>query len=318
MKKIYILFVLCVAFGVQAQEIGKAGRLLKNEAEAAELNRRPSIEQVFDKDAKQATQVAERPSVMGRGENKSVTAERSGNRRGHTNRQVTPMRWHTNFGSAEVFVRIPEYGNFSVQINDQYISNNIGKFRFFDLDAGMNWILIYQDNYLVYKSRIYIESNTRFILDYFTNYGLYLLDSYILRNNAYGFNNWDDVWNSPYSGVGYNDNIRGGGHQHNQPVYVMQALDDQSLDRLIRHIKKTYSFDRDIANFIEGEIGHTQLTAFQIGRLIDLMSFDTDKVKVAKFLYKNCVDPVNYYLIYEKFSFRSSVDKVREYIKSQQ
>jgi hypothetical protein len=109
------------------------------------------------------------------------------------------------YGYSEVF-RIPEQGMFSVELGDQFISNNSGRFRFFDLPSGRIPVSIYESGYLLYRTTLNVRNNSRLVLDFFTNEGLFLLDSYPVQNQSYGFNDWNDVWNNPYGNSGgWND-----------------------------------------------------------------------------------------------------------------
>src|SRR5690606_31065191 len=192
MKNIIILSLfLSTFYFANAQEVGKAGKLIRNEATTTEVN---SINRAILNDTDL---------------NVSRSTSSTNNRNNSLNRSDSrkpSYQWNFNYGSAEVFLRIPEQGYYSVQLNDQVISSATGKYRFFDVASGRNILSIYRNNYLVYKAPLQIQNNMRLVLDFFEGYGLYLLDSYSIRNQQYGFNQWDDVWNNPYNGGGYDKN----------------------------------------------------------------------------------------------------------------
>jgi hypothetical protein len=58
------------------------------------------------------------------------------------------------------------------------------------------------------------------------------------------------------------------------------------------------------------------LSAAQIAEVMNLFSFEGNKLDYAKFAYTRCVDKNNYYQINELFSFSSSTDELIEYIES--
>jgi len=162
MKKTITFLLLLINTAVFAQEIGRAGVLLKNEASRSDMNAR---------NMQSNNQINSFPNRNESNRNNSTTNQREVGR-------ATNYRWNNNLGYAELFLRIPERGYFTVLVDDQEISTGTGKFRFFDLNTGKKTLSIYENGYLLYRTPITIQNNTRLILDFFPNYGLYLLDSY--------------------------------------------------------------------------------------------------------------------------------------------
>ncbi|MFS4427861.1 hypothetical protein [Chryseobacterium sp. S90] len=158
MKKIFISGMLLVGMSAFAQEAGKAGELLKNEASTTEMKAPKSFNE----------------------RNKAFDQSRSGNNNiPQGNRNTRPnYQWKRNYGYAEVFLRIPEQGFFTIEVGDQMMANGSGKYRFFDLSSGRMPISIYENGFLIYRTTLMLRNNSRIVLDFFTNEGLYLLDSY--------------------------------------------------------------------------------------------------------------------------------------------
>lgn len=106
MKKIFIGLTLLMGVSLFAQEAGKAGELLRNEASTSEMQSQNSS-----------------------GFRNKTFERNSGNQ---NNRIKNPSyQWNRNYGYAEVFLRVPEQGFFTVEVGDQMIANGSGKFRFF-------------------------------------------------------------------------------------------------------------------------------------------------------------------------------------------
>ena len=145
MKKLLLLCLGALASVSWAQEVGSAGRLLQNEY----------------RQNKQAR------AVMGRG-GISVNID---------------WEYDYNGGYAEVFIRIPERGRFTVSIGDQEITSTTGMYRFFDLTATPQPLSIWQGRTLIYRVTINPSDNTRMVMDFFSRDGLYLLDEISLNNN---------------------------------------------------------------------------------------------------------------------------------------
>ncbi|MEC5156795.1 DUF4476 domain-containing protein [Chryseobacterium sp. MP_3.2] len=290
MKTIFTFGILLLNLSVFAQEAGKAGELLNNEAKTSEMQTQ-KIEGL-------------------RGNNKTFP---------NTSGTVKPpssaykgnsgYRFNYNYGNAEVFLRIPQNGKYTVELDNQMISNSTGKFRFFDLRGGIVPIAIYENNFLIYRTRLSVRNNTRLVLDYFPSQGLYLLGNYPVQNQSYGINEWDDIWNNPYQNQhgSWNGNSGNGNYYNN-------VLNSQEFNNFMISLKRNASFDKDKIAMISSVSRNTNFSALQIQAMLKEMSFDDNKLEIAKQLYQNCADRRNYYLVFEAFSFESSRRKLQDYI----
>lgn len=268
-----------------AQEAGKAGELLRNEASKTELGNSGST----------------KPSAS-KGNNNSGLRDpnNSGSRS-----KGSAYQWSQNYGYSEVFLRIPEQGFFSVEVGDQFISNNSGKFRFFDLPSGRIPISIYDNGYLLYKTTLNVRNNSRLVLDFFTDEGLFLLDSYPVKSQSYGFNNWDDIWNNPYGNQGNNESI-------NYP----NVMDHHTFQQFMAAMKKEAWFDDKKIGFINQQGRHAMFTSEQIAVLVKDLSFDKNKIALAKSLFKKCADKQKYFLVYDALDFESSRREVMNFVSN--
>ncbi|MEC3877554.1 DUF4476 domain-containing protein [Chryseobacterium salviniae] len=280
MKSICISVLLLFAASSFAQEAGKAGELLRNEASKTEIG-----------------SVNSKKSDVKTKNNSGFRNQGSPGNNGF--RIKNPQyRWNQEYGYSEVFLRIPEQGFFSVEIGDQFISNNSGKFRFFDLPAGRMPISIYESGYLLYRTTLNVRNNSRLVLDFFTNEGLFLLDSYPVQ--SYGFNSWNDVWNNPYGNSG---NI-------NYP----DVMDNQTFQEFMDTMKDRAWFDDKKLAFINQQGRHAMFTSEQIAVLVKELSFDKNKLALAKLLFPKCVDKQKYFIVGEALDFESSRRELMDYI----
>lgn len=281
-----------MSLGVFAQEAGRAGELLKNEARTNEMQ-------------------TQRNDGLGRTNDKVLynSNYRTPPVKNNPKFKPTNYRWNYNYGNSEVFVRIPQNGNYTVEIGDQLMSNSTGKFRFFDVKFGMVPIAIYENNYLIYRSNLRLQSYTRLVLDFFPDYGLYLLGNYPVQNSSYGINEWDDIWNNPYG----NQNGNWNGNPGNSGYYP-NVVSNQEFSSFMNALKKNASFDKDRLAMISAASRNTNFTAQQIHSIVKYMDFDSNKLEVAKILYVKCVDQRNYHLVMDAFDFDSTRNKLMDYI----
>jgi len=287
MKKIFTVCAILSGLLFFAQEAGKAGELLKNEASKREME----------------SSTLQRESS--RNNNSGKSGFRNPNNQNNQNRRPTNpnYQWNQNYGYAEVFLRIPERGYFSVELADQMIANNSGRYRFFDLPSGRIPISIYDNGYLIYRTTLNVRNNSRMVLDFFTDEGLYLLDSYLLQNGYYGFNNWNDLWNKPYGNSGNNGSV-------NYP----NVMDHLTFQQFISAMKKDAWFDDKKIAFINQQGRHAMFTSEQITVLVKDLSFDKNKIALAKSLFSKCVDKQKYFVVGDALDFESSRKDLLDFI----
>ncbi len=58
------------------------------------------------------------------------------------------------------------------------------------------------------------------------------------------------------------------------------------------------------------------ISSVQVKELMGLFSFETDKLTVAKYLYKFTSDKQNYYKVNDGFSFSTSIEELKDYLKT--
>ncbi|MDM1554695.1 DUF4476 domain-containing protein [Chryseobacterium indologenes] len=277
MKKIFISGMFLISISWSAQEAGKAGKLLKNEASKTEMKAPDGIN---DK-------------------NKTFDYKTWGPIVPDRIKNYKPVQ--KNYGYAEVFLRIPEQGFFTVEVGDQMIANGSGKYRFFDLQSGSMPISIYENGFLIYRTSLMLRNNSRMVLDFFINHGLYLLDSYPLQGQ-YAFNDWNEVWNNPYGNQPGNWNHSG------------NVMDNATFRQFFDVMQKNEKFDDGKIAMINQQMKNTMFTAVQIKDLVKSLSFDKNKLSLAKSMYLNCTDKNKYFIVYEAFDFENSKKELRDYI----
>lgn len=98
----------------------------------------------------------------------------------------------------------------------------------------------------------------------------------------------------------------------NQPQ--QDAVTEIDFGNFISAIKKQ-SFEGDKENYIKTYMKNAYLTTNQIKTIINLMTYDSSKLDIAKFLYTNCVDKQNYFNVAETMQFSSSKNDLNDFVK---
>lgn len=86
----------------------------------------------------------------------------------------------------------------------------------------------------------------------------------------------------------------------------MQRVHFNQLKQSIRRA----SFESTKKSIMRQGLRGRQITSQQLGELLSLMSFENSKLTMARWAYDKVVDPENIYVIYQEFSFESSVRRL--------
>ena len=278
MKQFSLLVGLLLSPMIFAQEAGTIGKFLRNEAKASDIN-----------------------SVR-----IEIGIEGNRNKRPDLQRyRIAPDQYQWDpapYGYSEVFLRIPDRGFFTVTLGDQQISGATGKFRFFDVRSGSVPMSIYLNGFLIYRTTIVAHQNSRTVLDYFVEYGLYELAVYPVDKQWYG-GEWNDIWNDPY---------RAGSHLATDPR--VPVMPEEVFANFYNSYRKL-TFDKERIAFINQQ-RNTAYTCAQIKQLLRVFDFDNNKVEMGKQLYDLCADKGNFFTIYDIFTFDSYKRQLMEYVSN--
>ena len=167
------------------------------------------------------------------------------------------------------------------------MENSTGRYRFFDLNRGIQMLSIYENgNILVYRTQVELRENTRLLLD-FDGYDLYL----------FGEENIDN------SGAQVFPNI--GGYK--------ALMSNEEFGQFYRSYTGK-SFDKDKMETFYMALKGVYFTTQQIIQMVNVLSFDDNRLELAKAAYDSCVDRENYYKVMDAMTYSSTKEKLREYI----
>ena len=123
-----------------------------------------------------------------------------------------------------------------------------------------------------------------------------------------GYNNHNG--NSSHNNYNGNNHNNSGNYNNNNGNYNKPLLD---LPRLQNSIRRA-GFESDKLRIARQAVSSHRVKSNQVYRIMMLFSFESNKLKFAKFAYKHCVDKRNYYLVNDAFSFSSSIRELDNYI----
>lgn len=91
------------------------------------------------------------------------------------------------------------------------------------------------------------------------------------------------------------------------------AMAPGNFSALKGSISKT-SFDDTKLSTAKSALSSNCMTADQIAQVCRMFSFEENKLNFAKFAYRRCVDPQNYFMLNDVFSFDSSKEDLNNFI----
>lgn len=134
---------------------------------------------------------------------------------------------------------------------------------------------------------------------------------------AYGWNNPQPVNpvfpNHPVQPVhpGWNGNHYG----HIPPHFGPTAMAPDQFSRLKQSIRNQ-SFSSGQRQVAEQALNSNMFTSQQVFELVNMFTFNSDKLHIAKRAYLSTIDRENFFVVYDALDFNSSVNELAGYIAS--
>ena len=100
-------------------------------------------------------------------------------------------------------------------------------------------------------------------------------------------------------------------NNYHEPVYynIMTPAAFNSLQNVIRN----QSFDSSKLKIAKQAIAANNITSAQVLQLMGLFTFESYKLDIAKFAYPYTMDKNNYFIVYDGFTFQSSINQLARY-----
>jgi hypothetical protein len=242
----------------------------------------------------------------------------------------------TAFGRmSELNLRLNDYSSFNVVFDNRIINNNASSYDILNLNPGYHFLKVIEIPAPIYGNRgrynrsprilftgnVYIGANRRVyaMIDAFNRF--VVIREEIFRDNygyndhnnryddKYGHNKPKDKYNNDY---GYNNNDRNYGKNNygNNNYYAMSPNDFNSLKQTIANAtfeSTRYSIAKSAANL-------NRFTSQQVLELLYLFTYESTRLDFAKLAYYSVIDKEKFFIVYDAFTFSSSVDELSRYI----
>jgi hypothetical protein len=191
-----------------------------------------------------------------------------------------------------------------------------------DLQQGYHAVKIYRfarghrhaspygnnNNYqLVYSANVYVKP--QYHVDITINrFGKAFIDEQPITARHYNDgDDEDDEWGGDSHG---NNNWN-----NNNDYNTNRAMNTQSFDNFKQTLRNE-SFDNTKMNIAKQVINSNYFTTAQIREVLQLFSFENNKLETGKYAYKNTLDKSNYFSLTDCFTFSNNKDELMRYIQN--
>ena len=170
----------------------------------------------------------------------------------------------------------------------------------------------YSSNYQqVYSAQVNIKNqyHTDIMLNRF---GKALVDEQVMGSGYYDED--DDDWGNDGNNGGWNNGNNGGWNTGNGNWNGM-TMDARTFDQF-KQVLRNETMDDSRLNLAKQTISANNFTSAQVKELVNLLTFESNKVDLAKYAYRYTVDKGSYFVLNDAFTFSSSKEELSNYIRN--
>lgn len=208
--------------------------------------------------------------------------------------------------SSEVFIEIPDRGDYVVHVEGDFLGTSKGRFRFYDIRNSAPTIVVMKDNAEIFRRRINLPFNTRLVASYSQRTGWKNLSTLNLYDRGqYALDNWDRAIFIDRPAPG-----QGSGSRYDE------LLSPEEFRLLLTTVKKE-SFSDQQKKVIKIGLKNVLISTGQLVELLKVLRFDGDRMEIAKFAYPYLSDKKNALRVGEAFGFSMSKNEFFEFLEQQ-
>jgi hypothetical protein len=213
------------------------------------------------------------------------------------------------YGSSALEISVEEFGRYTIEVNGQAYPANTGTLNLNQLMPGNYSVSIVRHEHVgrgysaavrhrvMYQGNVFVPNNT-VVQGRFNRYGMAFHE---VRNNPMPY----------YQPYAYNDCSRPQPVAYNAaPVY----MHDQVFSSLLMSMHRS-SFDRSKLEIAQIALRNNQVTTQQVSMMMREFSFDSYRLELAKFAYQSTIDPQNYFVLTNEFTFDSNARALMRYVQ---
>jgi Domain of unknown function (DUF4476) len=218
---------------------------------------------------------------------------------------------------SSLVVTTTDRANIRVTLDGKNFEPNNSTFRIDGIDDGFHTIKVYKQRNsgifnmsgrrfdLVYNTTVSLKKRTETMITIERNGRASILENRIGKGRD---------WNDDRDG-GYNDGRDGQWGDYDTHEGYADVMNAREFNLVLQSIDKEWLESNKLKSATQVAKSNA-LTAAQVKQMVQLFSFENNKVELAKQAYDNTVDKRNYSIIFDVFSFSTSKSELERYIRT--
>ncbi|MGZ8541688.1 MAG: DUF4476 domain-containing protein [Chitinophagaceae bacterium] len=166
---------------------------------------------------------------------------------------------------------------------------------------------------LVYNTSINVKKRTHLLITIERNGRISMQENKIRKDRTRGDNDWSNE-RDDRNGRDYDFDREGQWGDYDNHEGYASAMNDREFKSVLQSIEKEWLESNKLKSASQ-IVKSNSLSTAQVEQLLLLLSFENNKLELAKQAYANTVDKRNYSRLYDLFSFNSSKAELERYIR---
>ncbi|TGE09258.1 DUF4476 domain-containing protein [Hymenobacter fodinae] len=91
-------------------------------------------------------------------------------------------------------------------------------------------------------------------------------------------------------------------------------MSPQDVSRLLQAVQRQ-SFDDNKLPILREALRESAVESEDLKRILSTLTFDRNRVELAKYAYPRVIDPQRFYQVYEAFDFQANVQELQRFVE---
>lgn len=167
---------------------------------------------------------------------------------------------------------------------------------------------------LIYSSTVYVRPG------YFTSITIDRFGKAMIDERAIRANRRNGDWDNNSNNDGHYNNDRNDRYDErndrydDKTDYNRRAVSEQSFSSIVQTLRREYSENSRLV-LAKQIIDRNYFSTEQVKYMLQLFSFENNKLDLAKYAYRNTTDQRNYFAVYDVLSYSNSKEQLADYIR---
>ena len=232
---------------------------------------------------------------------------------------------HAKHALSELNLKLYDNTPFTLVLNNQVYGSPSNNFNLGSLTQGKHYLQVIKQNYnyygystsqVIFNGYITVPKSTKVfaMIDFYNRFNIISqVPVFDGGNNGNGHGNGNGNGNGHQHGHG-NNNLH---HNHyngtiNENPFISVGIPSPTFLQLKFTINNS-AFDNNKLQIAIQGISYG-VSSQQVLELMGLLTFESNKLKLAKMAYAHTIDPQNYYLVNNGFTFSSSINALNHHL----